>query len=1152
MKQIIPLFTILFIMFSCSTQEQTVSTQKQTVEFVDFPDEQMAGLIKWKLKIESDDLIPIEKLSELTELELESTDPEKYDLTGLEFATGLEKLIIHNAHNISDIRPLARLKKLKTLIIFRNSIDDISPLSDLTQLQELSFYQGYVRDISPLSNLTQLNRLVLVANPITDFSPLSGLTELTYLSIHRTGLSDLSVLSNLENLTQLWLGYNIISDISPLKGLTQLTTLSLYNNRISNIEPLSNLTNLTKLHIYNNPVSDISALSNLQKLEKLEFHEPIADISPLSALVNLKSLRFLVPPPEIESLATMASLTSLEFFDSNISDISPLAGLTELRDLKLYRNKIEDITPLSGMTNLETLELYRNNITEISPLAGLTQLTELRLDGNKIEDISSLSNLIQLTVLGLQRNQIRDVSPIENLNNLTVLYLKHNPVEDTSPVQRIFTNNENLNDPEELYPSHRPADHPRVFHAHETRSTLPETAIARLGKGGINIMRFSPDGKYFAVGSDVGIYLYDVATGDKINLPNKKIGQVNALTFSSDSRILAIGGYLRPSIQLWNLETETELRPISTPIPYHLNSDIPIQSANALAFAVKNTTLVCVNHFGDVAYWDLMSREKIVEHGTDADSDGNVLALSPDGSIYARGSGVGLHFGGPDGQISLWNTHSGRREAKMRGHRPLWPGSKEQVGIRALAFSPDGKTFASGSEDMTVRIWNTKRGSKHGTLKGHTGWVTALAFSKDGKTIASGDTDGTVRVWNVHKKREVALLKGHINTILALAFAPDGKTLASGSADGTIHFWDPNNGEKITTYDNDYTELISTIAFSSDNKTISTAMFNNHVRKYDVKTGNKVAEFTDGIQKFTREITLSPDGTHLACQAENGKIAFNARQSWRTDKSYQGHEKIQIWDLKNDKELPSLMHAYGKMAFSPDNKMLVSGFSEESERMINQDTMVYTGGGGDLFWFWDVKSGKREFSITPRDYVSFYPIAFTSDGTKFVSSDRSEFTVFWDYNTRKRGHTIEVGADVFAISRDNNYIAIKDFLDISLWDISKLEMIGNIGSIKGSYAHSLEGAAGKVLTFSPEGTILLVSSVSHIHSFCSDAIDLIDVKTGNKLLSLPGHTEPIETLLFSHDGKTLASGSQDGTVLLWNWDEILRDIKLENRWQDDK
>ncbi len=104
-------------------------------------------------------------------------------------------------------------------------------------------------------------------------------------------------------------------------------------------------------------------------------------------------------------------------------------------------------------------------------------------------------------------------------------------------------------------------------------------------------------------------------------------------------------------------------------------------------------------------------------------------------------------------------------------------------------------------------------------------------------------------------------------------------------------------------------------------------------------------------------------------------------------------------------------------------------------------------------------------------------------------------------------------------------------------------------SIQGSYGKYIQGAAGKVLTFSPDRSILLVSSVSRIHSFCSDAIDLLDIKTGKKLHSLPGHTEPIETLVFSHDGKTLASGSQDGTVLLWDWNLVLRDVQLENNWQ---
>ena len=1139
MKLIIPLFTTLFILCSCSTQEYAS-------EYVEFPDEQIAGLIRWNLKIQDDDPIPIEKLKDLTELELGFTDPKKYDLTGIEYATNLEELTISHAYNISDIKPLSKLYNLKSLVINSSSISDISPLSKLTQLRELNFYEGYVSDISPLKNLTQLNTLVLVANPISDFSPLTDLSELESLSIHRTGLSDLTPLAHLEKLTQLWLSDNNISDISPLEGLTQLTTLSLSKNRLNNITPLGKLTNLTRLYIYDNPLSDISALANLQKLESLQFNEPIPDISPLSALIKLKSLSFSVPPPEIESLATMTSLTSLEFYDSTISDISPLKKLTELRELKLYRNKIEDITPLSGMTKLEKLELYRNNIVNISPLADMTQMKELRLDGNNIVDITPLANLTKLNVLGLERNQIRDVKPIENLRHLTILYLKHNPVEDTTPIQKLFTNNDNLNSPDTLYPKHSPGPHHRVFHEHETRSELPEGAIARLGKGGINVIRFSPDGKFLAVGSDVGIYLYSAKTGDEVTLPNKNIGQVNAIAFSSDSNILAIGGYLRPTIQLWNLNTRTELPPFSVPVSYRINQDIPIQSAIALAFGVKDTVLVCVSHFGEVIYWDMNTREKIVEHHTDADWDGNVLALSTDGHIFARGVSA-------NGQISLWNTSTGNRETKMRGHKPLTPWSKKAVGIHSLAFSPDGKTFASGSEDMTVRIWNTKRGSKRTTLKGHTGWVTAVAFSKDGNTIASGDTDGKVRVWDVQKKRELALLEGHSNTVVALAFTPNGNTLATGSADGAIHFWNPNSGERISTFTSGYTEWVRSMAFSSDNQTFSAAMFNNTVRKYDIKKGDIIDEFTQGIQELTQEITLSPDGTHLACLSNKGEIAFNARESWRTDRSYQGHDRIEVWDLKNGKELPALMHAYGKMAFSPNNEMLVSGFSLENEKMINHSgTRVYTGGGGDHIWFWDVQSGKNKFYITPEDYTSFYPIAFTPDGKKLVCSDRSNGTEIWDYNTREKVQTFEDRAYAFAISQDGNLMACIEFSDISLWDVNTAEMIKKIstGSIKGPYAHSLQGAKGKVLTFSPDGSILLVSSVSRIHSFCSDAIDLIDIETGDKLHALPGHSEPIEALVFSHDGKILASGSQDGTVLLWDWDKVITDIMLENNWQE--
>ncbi len=1149
MKHLYMLPIILAVFLSCSQPDQSS-------EYVNIPDESLAKKIRYALDLVEDEPVPEKRLKELTELELDWSKPKILDLTGLEKATGLISLRLTHAYDISDISPLAKLTNLQTLDIYDNSISALSPLANLTQLKTLTFLRGYVRDLSPLANLTQLTELTISDNSITDIRPLAGLTQLTKLSLYSNPLSDISPLANLKNVTDLRLTDNNISDISPLAGLTQLKKLSISKNFISDLAPLAGLTELTELWFYENPLSDISPLANLKNLKALEFRDPLPDISPLSELTQLTSLKFQVPPPEIESLAPLTQLTSLEFYDSNISDISPLTGLTELRTLKLYRNQIQDITPLSGMTKLEKLELYQNNISDISPLAGLTQLKDLRLNGNQIEDVTPLAGLTQLTHLGLERNRIHNIKPIENLKNLKLLYLKHNPVQDVSPIQKkIFANNNSLNNEELLYPKHRPSPYPRVFHQHETRTGLPEGAIARLGKGGINVMRFSPDGKLLAVGSDVGLWLYDVANGAKIDLPNKIIGQVSAIAFSTDNRILACGGYLRPIIQLWNLETRTELPPLTLPVCHWQNVDIPIHSVFALAFSKTGTTLISVSHFGDIIYWDLMTGRKLAERYSDQDFEGNVLALTQDGRIFARGYGVGKFHGGINGEIWLWDTFTGGREAKMRGHKPFWPWSKKARGIRALAFSPDGKTFASGSEDMTVRLWNTKRRSKRTTLKGHTGWITAVAFSKDGNTVASGDTDGTIRVWNVRKKRERSTLKGHTNGILALAFAPDGKTLASGSADGAVRFWNPNTGEKISTLATGFTEWVRTMAFSTDNTTLSTAMFNNTAQKYDLKTGNKLADFTDGQQKLAHAIALSPDGTHLACHPVQGIIAFNAEENWKTETYYQGqeNEKIQMWDLNTGKELPPLMQTFGRMAFSPDNKMLAT---LSSEGIISWTSGGMSSGRGrhDGIYIWNVETGNKMFHFAIRGSHQYDLLAFSPDGTKFVYSDRSDATKVWNVHTRKELHNFGTDADALALSFDNKLLATKEFGNISLWNLTSGALVRNIdtGTIKGSYSHSLEGAKGKALAISPDGGILLVASVGRIFSFCIDQIDLIDIETGKKLLSLPGHTEPIETLLFSHDGKVLASGSQDGTVLLWDWDKVVRDVMLENRWPNEK
>lgn len=184
---------------------------------------------------------------------------------------------------------------------------------------------------------------------------------------------------------------------------------------------------------------------------------------------------------------------------------------------------------------------------------------------------------------------------------------------------------------------------------------------------------------------------------------------------------------------------------------------------------------------------------------------------------------------------------------------------------------------------------------------------------------------------------------------------------------------------------------------------------------------------------------------------------------------------------------------------------------------------------------WNVRTGEKTKPLPSINDV----LTFSPDGTKLVAEgERSSFeTLIWDVESSDISHILKEDADTATFSRNGTMLATIDSYDITLWDTETGKMLHKI---RPRGENTVSGAA---ITFSPDGSILLVSKVSPVMSFSSDFIEIIDIRTGDTLRSLPGHTEPIETLVFSHDGKTLASGSMDGTVLLWDWEKIISKTK---------
>jgi len=133
-------------------------------------------------------------------------------------------------------------------------------------------------------------------------------------------------------------------------------------------------------------------------------------------------------------------------------------------------------------------------------------------------------------------------------------------------------------------------------------------------------------------------------------------------------------------------------------------------------------------------------------------------------------------------EVRMWNTTTGQQIGKpFSGHGGLLTG---------MAFSPDGRTLATGSKDETVRLWDTATHELIGTpLTGHRGTVGAVAFSRDGATLATVGEDG-VRLWDTATRQQIgAPLADGAESVTALAFSADGRTLATASGHGHARLW---------------------------------------------------------------------------------------------------------------------------------------------------------------------------------------------------------------------------------------------------------------------------------------------------------------------------------------------------------------------------
>ncbi len=282
------------------------------------------------------------------------------------------------------------------------------------------------------------------------------------------------------------------------------------------------------------------------------------------------------------------------------------------------------------------------------------------------------------------------------------------------------------------------------------------------------------------------------------------------------------------------------------------------------------------------------------------------LAYSPDGQTLASAS--------DDKTVWLWDLAASRPRAVLYGHKDT---------VRAVSFFRDGQTLATGSWDDTARMWDTTicetlniLGSRSPTVESDPRWasvpggrggVWSLAVAPDSQSLVAGCGDGTLTWWDSLGKPKKAPRGKHRWPVHALAFSPVGEAVASASHDKTVRLWKPRIWGFQPRKELQHPDWVRAVAFSPDGRLLASGCDDAQVRVWDAATGRERLSLT-GHTALVCYVAFTPDGQSLASVSWDGTV--------------------RLWDASTGRQRAALDWRLGKVhsvAFSPDGMTAAAG-----------------------------------------------------------------------------------------------------------------------------------------------------------------------------------------------------------------------------------
>ena len=304
------------------------------------------------------------------------------------------------------------------------------------------------------------------------------------------------------------------------------------------------------------------------------------------------------------------------------------------------------------------------------------------------------------------------------------------------------------------------------------------------------------------------------------------------------------------------------------------------------------------------------------------------VAFSPDGRTLISGQ--------EDSRLSLWDVSTGKR---LWSFQTFQDELANQKGVSGVAFSSDGTVIAASLFDGTLLLVNAASGKilKERRFPQRT-W--AVAFSSDGRIVASAGRPG-VWLWDTSRVRVASSypVTGENNReFLSVAFNPDGTRLAAGGADGVLSVWEVASGKSLGRFQVGRAYGINSVAFNPDGNALASGNDYGEVRIWSVADGSSQV-IDAGWGNPVRSVVFSPDGRRLAEAGVDGIIRLWELPSGSPWAEFTGHAGV-----------------VQSLAISPDGKTLASGGNDETIRLrILSDPSVEQVDR----WIDDLRSGWR-------------------------------------------------------------------------------------------------------------------------------------------------------------------------------------------------